>query len=619
MDINNKILSDITVFMKYAKYLPKESRRESWEELVTRNKNMHLKKFPKHSELIEHAYKVVYDRKVLPSMRSMQFAGLASEINPARLYNCSFLIANDVRCFQETMFLLLSGCGVGYSVQKHHVRQLPEIIKPNSKNIRRYVVGDSITGWADAIKALMKSYFGQKNVTYEFDYSDIRPKGAMLVTSGGKAPGAEPLRNCINNITKILNSKENGDKLTTLEVHDIMCHIADSVLAGGIRRAALIALFSINDKEMLSCKQGEWWIDNPQRGRANNSAVLVRSRIDKDNFFRIWQKVKESGCGEPGISWTNNAEAGFNPCHEISLKNMQFCNLCEVNVSDIESQEDLNNRVKAASIIGTLQASYTNFHYLRNDWKLNSEKDALLGISLTGIASNTVFNFDLEEAARVANDINEEIAKLIGINKAARVTTVKPAGTTSLVFGTSSGIHAWHDKFYIRRIRVGKNEAIYTYLAIYHPELIEDCQSYPETTAIIKVPQRAPETASTREESALDLLSRVKLVTQQWVNPGFRKGYNQHNVSCTVSVKDNEWQEVGDWMWDNRDSYSGISVLPYSDHSYVQPPFETCTEDVYVELSKSLSNIDLSKVVEMFDSTDLKGEAACGGGGCEIK
>ena len=313
MDINNKILSDITVFMKYSKYLPKDNRRETWEELVTRNKNMHLKKFPDHSDLIEHAYKMVYDRKVLPSMRSMQFAGLASEINPARLYNCSFLIANDVRCFQETMFLLLSGCGVGYSVQKHHVRQLPEIIKPNPKNIRRYVVGDSITGWADAIKALMKSYFGQKNVTYQFDYSDIRPKGAMLVTSGGKAPGAEPLRNCINNITKILNSKENGDKLTTLEVHDIMCHIADSVLAGGIRRAALIALFSINDKEMLFCKQGEWWIDNPQRGRANNSAVLVRSRIDKDNFFSIWQKIKESGCGEPGISWTNNAEAGFNP------------------------------------------------------------------------------------------------------------------------------------------------------------------------------------------------------------------------------------------------------------------------------------------------------------------
>jgi len=327
MDINNQILSDITVFMKYAKYLPKKQTRETWQELVDRNKSMHLKKFPELKETIEWAYQFVYDKKVLPSMRSMQFAGLASEINPARLYNCSFLIANDPRCFQETMFLLLSGCGVGYSVQKHHVRQLPEIIKPNSKNMRRYVVGDSITGWADAIKALMKSYFGQKNVTYDFDYSDIRPKGAMLVTSGGKAPGPEPLRNCIINITKILESKENGDKLTSLEVHDIMCHIADSVLAGGIRRAALIALFSMNDRSMLECKQGNWWETNPQRGRANNSAVLVRSRIDKMDFYEIWDKIKESGCGEPGISWTNNAETGFNPCHEISLKNMQFCNL----------------------------------------------------------------------------------------------------------------------------------------------------------------------------------------------------------------------------------------------------------------------------------------------------
>lgn len=313
MDINNQILSDITVFMKYAKYLPKKQTRETWQELVDRNKSMHLKKFPELKETIEWAYQFVYDKKVLPSMRSMQFAGLASEINPARLYNCSFLIANDPRCFQEIMFLLLSGCGAGYSVQKHHVRQLPEIIKPNSKNIRRYVVGDSITGWADAIKALMKSYFGQKNVTYDFDYSDIRPKGAMLVTSGGKAPGPEPLRNCIINITKILESKENGDKLTSLEVHDIMCHIADSVLAGGIRRAALIALFSMNDRSMLECKQGNWWETNPQRGRANNSAVLVRSRIDKKDFYEIWDKIKESGCGEPGISWTNNAETGFNP------------------------------------------------------------------------------------------------------------------------------------------------------------------------------------------------------------------------------------------------------------------------------------------------------------------
>lgn len=299
---------------------------------------------------------------------------------------------------------------------------------------------------------------------------------------------------------------------------------------------------------------------------------------------------------------------------------MQFCNLCEVNVSDLESQQDFNNRVKAASIIGTLQASYTNFHYLRNDWKVNSEKDALLGISLTGIASNSVFNFNLIEAADIVAQTNEIIAISIGINKSARLTTVKPAGTTSLVFGTSSGIHAWHDKYYLRRIRVGKNEAICTYLSIYHPELIEDCEKYPETTSIIKIPQKAPENSAIRTETALELLDRVEAITKCWVNPGFRKGYNQHNVSCTVSIKDNEWNEVRDWMWNNRDIYSGISVLPYSDHTYTQAPFESCTKEVYEELSKSLHSIDLSKVVEIVDGTDMKNEAACGGvTGCEIK
>ena len=299
---------------------------------------------------------------------------------------------------------------------------------------------------------------------------------------------------------------------------------------------------------------------------------------------------------------------------------MQLCNLCEVNVSDITSQEELNARVSAAAVIGTLQASYTNFHYLRNEWKVNSEKDALLGISLTGIASNTVFNYSLEEAAKVVNNSNAITASAIGINSAARTTTVKPAGTTSLVFGTSSGIHAWHDAYYLRRIRVGKNEAIYTYLSLYHPELLEDCEKYPETTSIIKIPQKAPEGATTREETALELLQRVEKVTKEWVNPGFKKGYNQHNVSCTVSVKDNEWDEVRDWMWENRDIYSGISVLPHSDHTYTQAPFETCTKEVYEDLVKHLKSIDLSKVVEIVDGTDLKGEAACGGGGgCEIK
>ena len=313
MNLNNEILSEITIFNKYAKFLPKLQRRESWVEIVDRNKEMHLKKYPKQADEINWAYTYVYSKKVLPSMRSMQFAGLASEINPARLFNCSFMNLNDIRCFQEAMFLLLSGCGVGYSVQKHHVKHLPEIYKPNKANKRRYVVGDSITGWADAIKALMKSYFGQKNVNYEFDFTDIRPRGAMLITSGGKAPGPDPLRDCIINIKNILDAKEDGSKLTTLEAHDIMCHIADSVLAGGIRRSALIALFSINDTDMLTCKNGNWWENNPQRGRANNSVVMVRSRAKESDFDRIYAQIKASGSGEPGISWTNNAEMGFNP------------------------------------------------------------------------------------------------------------------------------------------------------------------------------------------------------------------------------------------------------------------------------------------------------------------
>lgn len=294
--------------------------------------------------------------------------------------------------------------------------------------------------------------------------------------------------------------------------------------------------------------------------------------------------------------------------------------MSEVNVSNIESQEDLNNRVIAATIIGTLQAGYTNFHYLRDSWKKNTENDALLGVSMTGIASMQLFNFNIEEAALLAIDTNKRIAKQIGIKPAARVTTVKPAGTTSLVLGTASGIHAWHDKYYLRRIRISKNESIYTYLSIYAPELLEDDLDKPQFSAIIKVPQKAPEGAVTREESAMDLLERVNLMNKLWVNPGFTKGYNQHNVSCTVSIKPEEWDTVKDWLWENRANYSGISLLPHSDHTYVQAPFETCTKEVYEILSKSLHSIDLTKVIEIMDMTDLKGEAACGGGGnCEIK
>ena len=620
MDISTRILSDITVFMKYAKYQPQLNRRETWQELVSRNKEMHQKKYPVLAEEIEAAYKYVYDKKVLPSMRSMQFAGRPIEVNPARIYNCAFLPIDDWRAFGEVMFLLLGGTGVGYSVQYDHIEKLPEIRKPKQNRKKRFLIGDSIEGWADAVKVLMKSYFSGTS-SIDFDFSDIRPKGARLITAGGKAPGPGPLRECLVKLQGILDTKEDGEKLTTIEVHDMVCHIADAVLAGGIRRAALICLFSPDDDEMISCKSGAWWELNPQRGRANNSAVLLRSITEKEQFQDIWRRIEVSGAGEPGIYFTNNVEWGTNPCCEIALKPFQFCNLCEVNVSDIESQEDLNGRVKAASLIGTLQAGYSDFHYLREVWKRTTEKEALIGVSMTGIGSGVVthWTYSMTEAAEIVKAENERVAKILGINCAARCTTVKPAGTTSLALGTSSGIHAWHNDYYLRRVRVGKNEAIYSYLSKHHPELLEDDKFRPHDTAIITVPQKAPEGAILRTESPFDLLERVKQVTREWIKPGHRKGNNTHNVSATISIKNDEWDAVGEWMWENRKFYNGLSVLPYDGHTYVQAPFEDCTKEEYNRLVTTLHEVDLSRVVEMEDMTDLAGEAACAGGACEIK
>jgi len=617
MELSNRILSDITVHMKYAKYQPELQRRETWEELVTRNKEMHIKKYPAIKDEIEAAYQFVYDKKVLPSMRSLQFGGKPIEISPNRVYNCAYLPIDDWRSFSEVMFLLLGGTGVGYSVQQHHVDALPEIHKPNFERNRRYLIADSIEGWADAIKVLMKSYFfGGSRL--KFDFSDIRPKGARLVTSGGKAPGPQPLKEALVKIEGILNEKQNGEKLKAIDVHDIVCHIADAVLAGGIRRAALISLFSADDDEMIACKAGNWWELNPQRGRANNSAVLMRHKITKEFFMSLWKRIEASGAGEPGIYLSNDKDWGTNPCCEIALRPYQFCNLCEVNASDIESQEDYESRVKAATFIGTLQAGYTDFHYLRPVWQRTTEKDALIGISMTGIGSGTVLGYNMKSAAKLVKEENARVAELIGINKSARCTTVKPAGTTSLTLGTSSGIHAWHNDYYIRRVRVGKNEAIYTYLAIHHPELIEDEYFRPHDTAVISVPQKAPAGSILRTESPFQLLERVKRVHLEWIKSGHRSGSNTHNVSATISIRDHEWDSVGEWLWNERAHYNGLSVLPYSDHTYNQAPFEDITESEYERLMKSLSNIDLSKIVELDDDTDLSGELACSGASCEI-
>ena len=663
MEKNLEILSDLTHHMKYAKYQPEKNRRETYKETVDRNKQMHIDMYPEMKDLIEETYESVYSKKVIPSMRSMQFAGMAIEVNPARMFNCSYLPITDIEAFSETMFLLLSGCGVGYSVQRHHIEKLPEVRKPIKS--RRYLIQDSIEGWADSIKVLLKAYFANRSLPL-FDYRSIREKGARLIISGGKAPGAEPLKRCLNKMQTILDSKTDGEKLTPLECHDILCQIADAVLAGGIRRSALISLFSIADDEMMKCKTAydgviedhlsehdgvhnlrvsiwrddkyymtkevflpqndysdlkdngkiQWYHFYPERARSNNSIVVARPLITKDLFETKWDVIKQSGSGEPGLYFTNNIELGSNPCCEISLNPYQFCNLTSINVANVESQEDLNDRARKAAFLGTLQASYTDFHYLRPQWKKQTEKEALLGVSLTGIASIDESEFDFVEASKCAVDENKRVAELLEINPAKRVTCVKPEGTGSLVLGTSSGVHAWHNHFYKRRLRVGKNEAIYRYLLDEVPEILED-EVFGDG-AVITIPVKAPDSAKIRTEDVTQFLERVKYFTNSWVKSGHNGGMNTHNVSATVSIKPEDWSKVSLWLWENQDSFNGLSFLPYDTGTYVQAPFEDIDEDEYVRFSKHIKRINLEEVLELEDNTNLQGELACAGGACEI-
>ena len=737
-ELSIQILSDITIWMKYARYLPELNRRETWNEIVDRNKEMHIKKFPFLKDEIEEKYKLVYEKKVLPSMRALQFSGKAVDVNNARLFNCSAISINSWESFSEIMFLLLTGCGVGISVQKHHVEQLPEIKKP-LKRTKKFLIMDSLIGWAEAIKVLMKSYFfGTQKV--RFDFSDIRPKGSPLVTSGGKAPGPQPLMDCIYELTKILDSKEQGTKLTPFECHLMCCYIADAVLAGGIRRAALISLFSLSDKEMMQCKYGNWFEQYPCLGRANNSVVILRHKITKKVFFELWDKIKASRTGEPAIFLTNNKEMLMNPCQcgtatvmtpegiktfddinigsiiwsgkqwtkvinkvntgikpvyeyhtefgsfigtkehrvvsnaektevqyvktidddkgnthkitfinflgdlpvyditvdaeehtywtggllasncsEISIPSEGFCNLTTINFSTVKDQADLNERVKAAAFIGTLQASYTDFHYLRDSWKKNADKEALLGVSMTGLASGNLEELDLVEAVEIVKEENIRIANLIGINPAHRLTCEKPEGSSSLVVGSSSGIHAWHSKYYIRRLRIYKTEPLYKYLKAKIPQLVKDEYFKPNIQAVIEIPIEAPDGAAYSDEPAIDLLERIKKTYSEWVKPGHIKGDNTHNVSATVLIgSDEEWAQVGKWMWENRKYYNGISVLPRDLGTYVQAPFETITKEKFEELSQYLAQIDLSEVKEDDDNTNPIEQAACMGGACNL-
>lgn len=622
MEDSVKILSDITVYNKYAKYIPEIKRRETWEETVMRDVQMNVNKFPSLEKEIYDKFSYVINKDVLPSMRMLQFAGLPVEINNARGYNCSFAAVNHIRVFSEAMFLLLSGCGFSYSVQKHHVEKLPELLGPSTRK-RNYLVEDSIIGWADAVKVLIEAYFYGKSYPV-IDYRDIRPKGSRLVTSGGKAPGPAPLKECIFNIQQILDRaiEERGSrtKLKTIEAHDILCFIADAVLSGGIRRASCLAGFSFDDEEMLSCKTGDWYDTNPQRQRSNNSVILLKRKLDRKSFDYIFDIIQQSQFGEPGIIITNDKDYMFNPCGEASLKSETFCNLTTVNMSTVKSQEDFNARAKIAAFIGTLQASYTDFHYLRESWRRNTEKDSLLGVSMTGLASEHVLSLDFEQAANIVKEENVRVAELIGINPAARTTLIKPEGTASIVLGCSNGVHSWHSPYYIRRMRLNKDEPLYKYLIEVIPELIEDEYFKPKTMGVLSMPIKAPEDAITRDkETAIDLIDRCIKLNKEWIKPGHISGANTHNVSATISIKDKEWNDVREHVWKNLDYINGMTFFKYDGGSYKQAPFEECDKSTYESMMSKVRVIELSKIVEEDNLTDHKQITACSAGGCEIQ
>jgi ribonucleoside-triphosphate reductase len=601
MSLNS--LQEYTRIAKYAKYLPEEKRRETWPEQVNRVFQMHREnfdEFPDVMEYIEFAESAVMRKDILGSQRILQFGGDPIFKHNARVYNCGFGHINRSRAFQELMYLLLCGCGIGFSVQTHHVSQLPPAEKRSGIMEKTYAVPDTIEGWADAIGVLISSYMGgipefdeyvgQRIV---FDYSKIRPAGAPL-SSGAKAPGPGGLKRSIEKIEEIFEkrlSKARHVKLRPIDIYDIIMHAADAVISGGVRRSATIALFSPDDKDMATAKTGNWFIENPQRGRSNNSALLVRDKTSKETFNQLMSWVKEYG--EPGFVWAESTEMGFNPCVEIGLypvdietgkSGWQFCNLAEINGKRANTEEKFYDACKAAAILGTLQAAYTSFPYVGETTENITKREALLGVSITGMMDNPEILFDPQiqrNGAKIVKEINKQIASIIQINPAARTTCVKPAGSTSCILGTASGIHPHHAKRYFRRVQANVQENPVQHFKKTNPRAVEKSVWDPNgVTEVITFLCEVPVGAKTKNQiDALRLLESVKLTQQNWVRYGANKElctqpWLSHNVSNTIHVRQDEWDSIADYIFKNRKYFAGISLIPNSgDKDYPQAPF----------------------------------------------
>lgn len=612
--MSKQFLSNLVHYRTYAKYIPEEFRRETKAETIERNASMHVKKFPHLEQEIRKAYEQVYAGRVVPSMRSFQFAGDAIERRPNRMYNCSFVNMTSFKDFADLFYMSMSGAGVGFSVKKRHISQIPAITEGFVE--APYVIDDSAEGWCDSLLKLFS------NADLQFDYTRIRPMGSPL-TTGGTASGPKALIKMHAHVRGILRKAE-GRQLTPFECLRIACLVADCVVVGGVRRGALICLFDYDDEEVLHCKGNTWYEKYPELARANISAVV---RKDDPEFeakaSRVIQACYDGGQAEPGLSLTMDDDLGFNPCHEIAIRSRGVCNLTEVNAAKCFSKSEWLEAVESATIIGTLQAAYTDFKYVHPDWKKNAEEEALLGVSITGQAENQqiLTEENLKEGALLAVEVNKAWAAKLGINPAKRVTTTKPSGTSSSWLETTPGVHAGHELRYIRRVRMDKLSALAKALMKKFPAFIVE-DPFKSTDIIVQIPIKLYDTTLLRsQETAIQCLDRVKKLYTNWILPGHVEGVNTHNISLTINYHEHEKEAIKKWMIDNKDSYYGISLIPFDggDYKYLpysQPPHPEVFEILDKAFTLGAESFSFEDIKEKKDMTNFKGELSCQGGAC---
>jgi len=613
---------------RYARWMPEHNRRETWSETVFR-----YVQFWRDREQItvkegQKLYDAIHNLEVMPSMRCMMTAGVALDKDNVAGFNCSYLHIDSPRSFDELMYVLMCGTGVGFSVERNFINKLPEIAESFHKTDSLIVVSDSKIGWASAFRELIAMLYAGK--IPQWDVSRVRGSGERLKTFGGRASGPEPLVDLFNFCIEVFQ-KAKGRKLTSIECHDIVCKIADIVVVGGVRRSALISLSNLSDQRMAKAKSGDWWRNEGQRALANNS-VAYTEKPDFQSFLSEMQTMYESKAGERGIfsrvaaqkiagrNGRRDAEQDFgtNPCSEIILRSNQFCNLSEVVVRADDTLKTLKAKVEVAAMIGTLQATLTDFRYLRNIWKKNTEEEALLGVSMTGIMDHPVIGTAsdktvewLEELKNVAVKVNKKWAEKLGINQSTAITAVKPSGTVSQLVDSASGIHPRFSKHYIRRVRSDKKDPLAVFMEQAGFPVEQDVMS--PSSSVFSFPVKAPKTSTTvRQVGAMQQLELWKAYQNHWC---------EHKPSITVYYTDDEFLKVAQWIWDNFDICSGISLLPVSDHVYQQAPYEDITADEYkkllAEMPKGVDWIDLEQF-EQEDNTTGSQELACAGGTCEI-